>query len=120
MTGAGSETGCPFCRLIEAGEFDYEDGYTVAFQPLNPVTRGHWLAVPKAHVTDAMAAPEAAGHALRFAGEMAGQMDLRDCNFITSAGAAASQSVFHLHIHVIPRKRWDGLRLPWPQAGDPR
>jgi histidine triad (HIT) family protein len=106
---------CPFCPRITAGDYDYEDDYTVAFQPLNPVTPGHWLAVPKVHVTDAMAAPEAAGHALRFAGEMAGQMDLRNCNFITSAGAAATQTVFHLHVHVVPRREGDGLLLPWSQ-----
>ena len=109
---------CPFCRLIAAGEYDYEDDYTVAFQPLNPVTPGHWLAVPKVHVTDAIAAPEAAGHALRFAGEMAGQMDLRACNFITSAGAAATQSVYHLHIHIVPRREGDGLALPWTGQGE--
>ena len=106
---------CPFCERIDAGEYDYEDDYSVAFQPLNPVTAGHWLAVPQAHVTDALAAPEAAGNVLRFAAGLAGQMDLGHCNFITSAGTLASQTVMHLHVHVVPRRLGDRLALPWPQ-----
>jgi histidine triad (HIT) family protein len=106
---------CPFCQRIEAGEYDYGDHYSVAFQPLNPVTGGHWLAVPMVHVTDAMAAPEAAGNALHFAAALAGEMELGHCNFIASAGSLASQTVMHLHIHVVPRRLGDGLQLPWPQ-----
>jgi len=104
---------CPFCKRIAAGEYDYEDDCSVAFRPLNPVTPEHWLAVPQVHVTDAMAAPEAAGNALRFAADLAGQMELGHCNFITSAGALATQSVYHLHVHVVPRRAGDGLLLPW-------
>ena len=105
--------GCPFCDRIMAGEFDYEDPSNVAFQPLNPVTPGHFLVVPRKHVTDAMAHPLAASGALHFAAVLARLMELDACNFITSAGGAATQTVKHLHVHVVPRRENDGLHLPW-------
>jgi histidine triad (HIT) family protein len=104
---------CPFCGRIKRGEYDYDDRHSVAFQPLNPVTPGHFLVVPRLHVSRALESPAAAGHAMAFAGYLANQMDLTDVNFITSAGKAATQSVFHLHVHVVPRREGDGLALPW-------
>jgi histidine triad (HIT) family protein len=106
-------TDCPFCARIDAGEYDYSDARSVAFQPLNPVTPGHFLVVPRMHVSNALASPVQAGHAMRFAGFLANQMGLGAANFITSAGSAASQSVFHLHWHIVPRREGDGLHLPW-------
>jgi histidine triad (HIT) family protein len=104
---------CPFCARIAAGEFDYSDSDSVAFQPLDPVTAGHFLVVPKRHVSHALESPAAAGLALKFAGYLANRMELEACNFITSAGELATQTVFHLHVHVIPRRAGDGLALPW-------
>jgi histidine triad (HIT) family protein len=107
------ELGCPFCKRIAAGEYDYDNDRCVAFQPLNPVTPGHFLVVPRRHVSNAFANPLLAGKALTFAGYLANQMGLGAANFITSAGLDATQSVFHLHLHVVPRRPGDGLVLPW-------
>lgn len=104
---------CPFCGRIERGEFDYDDADSVAFQPLGPVAPGHFLVVPKAHVSSALAAPRTAGLATRFAAELAGDMGLTAFNLITSSGRAATQTVFHLHVHIVPRNEGDGLHLPW-------
>ena len=104
---------CPFCGRIERGEYDYYDRYNVAFRPLNPVTPGHFLVVPRKHVLQAIDAPAHAGRALKFAGELAVDMGLVAANFITSAGRDATQTVFHLHMHVVPRRAGDGLALPW-------
>lgn len=104
---------CPFCKRVDAGEFDYEDRYCVAFQPINPVTQGHFLVVPRRHVAHAIDSPLAAGRALGFAASLAGIMELEAANFITSAGSDATQTVFHLHVHVVPRHEGDGLTLPW-------
>lgn len=104
---------CPFCARIEAGEYDYSDYYNVAFQPLNPVTPGHFLVVPRKHTKDAIMGALAAGRAMTLAANLAADMDLTDVNFITSAGAAATQTVFHLHLHIVPRREGDGLHLPW-------
>jgi histidine triad (HIT) family protein len=112
---------CPFCARIAAGEYDYEDLSNVAFRPLDPVTQGHFLVVPRKHVQHALEAPSRAASAMSFAARLANEMDLTDCNFITSAGAEATQTVFHLHCHVIPRRPGDGLALPWTgqQRGGP-
>ena len=104
---------CPFCGRVDRGEFDYFDGYSVAFEPLHPVTPGHFLVMPRVHVTSALEAPEAAGHAASFAASLAGDMELAAFNLITSSGVAATQSVPHLHWHVVPRTEGDGLHLPW-------
>lgn len=106
---------CPFCARIKAGEYDYSDRYNVSFRPLNPVTPGHFLVVPRTHVTSALAAPPFAGRAAEYAAYLAVEMGLQACNLITSAGTLASQTVMHLHVHVVPRRTGDGLALPWPQ-----
>ena len=104
---------CPFCARIKAGEYDYHNYSNVAFQPLNPVVPGHFLVVPRKHVTHALESPARAASALAFAGHLAVEMGLDACNFITSAGVAATQTVFHLHVHAVPRREGDGLALPW-------
>jgi len=104
---------CVFCARIERGEFDYFDFWNVAFQPLNPVTPGHFLVVPRKHVINAFEGPAQAGRAMSFAAKLATDMNLVAANFITSAGAAATQTVWHLHVHVVPRREGDGLHLPW-------
>lgn len=109
---------CPFCDRIATREYDFTDARSVAFQPLNPVVPGHFLVVPRMHCSSALGNPIQAGHAMRYAAFMALQMELGAVNFITSAGAAATQSVPHLHIHVVPRREGDGLHLPWTGQGD--
>jgi histidine triad (HIT) family protein len=104
---------CPFCGRIDRGEFDYYDKYSVAFQPLRPVTPGHFLVVPRKHVTSALESPLATGSAASLAAELAQMMELESFNLITSAGAPATQTVPHLHWHVVPRREGDGLALPW-------
>jgi histidine triad (HIT) family protein len=104
---------CVFCDRIERGEYEQYDRWSVAFEPLNPVTPGHLLVVPKEHTASAYTSPVSAGRAARFAAEPARDMDLGDFNLITSAGSWATQSVFHLHWHVVPRTDGDGLHLPW-------
>lgn len=106
-------TECVFCDRVDRGEYDYEDKYSVAFQPLHLVTPGHFLVVPRKHVTSALQSPLATGSAASLAAELAKMMELESFNLITSAGAAATQSVPHLHWHVVPRTEGDGLHLPW-------
>jgi len=107
---------CPFCAII-AGSAPagiirrWRDA--IAFRPLNPVVRGHALVVPLQHVTDARTSPVHAGETFRRAAELAEEMTGVDVNLITSAGPAATQTVLHLHVHVVPRTAGDGLALPW-------
>ena len=119
---------CIFCKIV-AGELPAqivdEDERTIAFMDIAPATRGHALVIPRAHSRDIFeASPEdlqaTALAAQRLAGRAKERLGADGVNLLNSSGAAAWQTVFHLHIHVIPRYRDDPLRLPWvPSPGDP-
>jgi histidine triad (HIT) family protein len=104
---------CVFCGRIERGEYDGEDAFAVTFRPLKPVGPGHRLFVPKAHVADALEDPNVTAMTARFAAEWAARAGVGACNLITSRGPEATQSVFHLHWHLLPRIKGDDLPLPW-------
>lgn len=105
---------CPFCARIKAGEYDRTCSTpdVVVFEPLNPVTPGHLLIVPRSHVLDAAEDPNMAALAFEWAAELAGRIP-HASNLITSNGKDATQTVFHLHVHLVPRYADDGLALPW-------
>lgn len=110
-------TGCVFCKRIEDGE-DVDCGRgVVMFEPLNPVTSGHMLFVPQVHVVDAAEQPWVTGSVFEAAAAY-GEMVARDFNLITSAGPAATQTIRHLHVHYVPRRKGDRLSLPWTQHLD--
>jgi histidine triad (HIT) family protein len=119
---------CLFCKIV-AGEIPSqrvdEDERTVAFMDINPATRGHALVIPRAHAANLLeidAADLAAtiAAAQRLARAAVDRFDADGVNLINSCGAAAWQTVFHFHIHVIPRYEGDPLKLPWtPAPGDP-
>lgn len=106
---------CVFCRII-AGEAPaeqvYQDTLTVAIVPIDPVTPGHVIVMPRTHVADFseswLATSDTMHAAFKIARGLGG-----DCNLITSKGEAATQTIGHLHIHIVPRAPGDGLRLPW-------
>ncbi|OLT24430.1 hypothetical protein BJF79_13570 [Actinomadura sp. CNU-125] len=83
----------------------------MAFTPLSPVTTGHILVVPREHVPDFAASPAVSAIAMSLAAELADGMG--PVNLITSRGAEATQTVRHLHLHLVPRREDDGLLLPW-------
>lgn len=103
---------CVFCHRIKNYEFDFEDLYTVSFEPLNPVTPGHRLFIPKDHVPNAGISPTATANAF-FAAAQFAYTEGTEYNLITSAGPSATQTIFHVHIHYVPRRPGDGLHLPW-------
>ncbi|MFF6913619.1 HIT domain-containing protein [Streptomyces sp. NPDC012466] len=75
------------------------------------VTSGHVLVLPKTHVPDVAADPLVSAATMRRVAELAAEAG--DCNVITSRGAAATQTVPHMHVHLVPRRHGDGLLLPW-------
>jgi len=119
---------CIFCKIV-AGELPAtivdEDERTVAFMDIAPATRGHALVVPRAHSRDLLSVEtedlEAVARASRrLAARAVERLGAEGVNLLNSCGAAAWQSVFHFHVHVIPRYASDPLRLPWvPGEGDP-
>jgi histidine triad (HIT) family protein len=118
---------CIFCKIV-AGEIPAQvieqDEHTLTFMDIAPATRGHALVIPKRHAADlleiepdqlAAVAAAAKRQALR-AHE---RLRADGVNLINSCGASAWQTVFHFHMHVIPRYAGDPLKLPWvPSAGD--
>jgi len=102
---------CPFCDRIAASDYDRLYKYAVTFAPLNPVVPGHLLVVSLDHVADVAASPDVTAGTFRAAARLAAETG--DCNVITSKGAAATQTVGHFHVHVVPRRLGDGLALPW-------
>jgi histidine triad (HIT) family protein len=121
------EPDCLFCKII-AGELPSqridEDERTVSFMDINPATRGHALVVPRTHwkdlrEIDAEDLTAVALAAQRLAGRAVDRLQADGVNLLNSCGAAAWQTVFHFHMHVIPRYADDPLRLPWdPKPGD--
>lgn len=110
---SGSEKDCVFCDIIAnkaPAQWVANVGGAVAIVPLNPVTPGHVLFMPKVHVRDAFESPAITGEVMEAACRYAAQ---DNANIITSVGAAATQTVFHLHIHIVPRFAGDRLALPW-------
>jgi histidine triad (HIT) family protein len=118
---------CLFCKIV-AGEIPSarvdEDERTVAFMDINPATRGHLLVVPREHAVDLLEVPDAdleacARTAQRLARRVKERLGADGVNLLNSCGSAAWQTVFHFHVHVIPRYAGDPLRLPWvPGPGD--
>lgn len=105
---------CPFCEII-AGQAPativdrWDDA--IAIVPLGPVVDGHLLVIPTVHVADFTSDPVVSAATMRRAAELMAGMG--PCNLITSKGRPATQSVFHLHLHLVPRAANDGLALPW-------
>jgi histidine triad (HIT) family protein len=122
-----SDPDCIFCKIVARelpAEIVDEDQLTVSLMDINPATRGHALVITKRHAKDLLeiepadleAAILAAQRLVRKAVE---RLDADGVNVINSCGPAAWQTVFHFHLHVIPRYEGDPLRLPWtPAPGD--
>ena len=113
---------CAFCKIIRGeapAHVVCETEDSVAFFPLSPATRGHTLVTPRRHVKDIWSLDSRLGaqifdtallisHALKSALEPDG------FNIINSAGEAASQTIYHLHIHLVPRWYDDRIGNIWP------
>ena len=123
----GQDPDCIFCKIV-AGELPStcvdEDERTVSFMDINPATRGHALVVSREHYRDLHDVPDdelaaTMAAAKRLAGLARDRLGADGVNLLNSCGPAAWQTVFHFHLHVIPRYDDDPLRLPWlPQPGD--
>ena len=116
MTEATEDpTDCPFCAIVAGtapATVVREWGDALAIVPLGPVVEGHILVIPKQHVADFGESPMVSAAAMFRAAQLAGESD-QPMNLITSRGREATQSVWHCHLHLVPRAENDGLALPW-------
>ncbi|GGP80512.1 HIT family protein [Streptomyces melanogenes] len=110
---------CPFCRIIHDGApatIVHEWTDALAIVPRSGgCTEGHLLVLPRGHVPDFMTDPVVSATVQLRAAELAQQLG-GQWNYLTSCGPDATQSVLHLHGHLIPRAAGDGLALPWTQT----
>jgi histidine triad (HIT) family protein len=119
---------CLFCGIV-AGDVPAQivdsDEHTVAFMDINPATPGHALVVPRTHSADLFEVSDEDLErtmlaARRLARRMKAALDPDGFNILNSCGAVAWQTIFHFHLHVVPRYEDDPLELPWvPTEGDP-
>lgn len=118
---------CPFCA-IAAGRIPAaivaETADAVAFLDINPATRGHLLVIPRRHADDLLATePEELVAVMTLARDLGRRMVRRlgatGVGYYSFSGSDAGQTVFHWHVHVVPRYADDSLGAPWvpaPQA----
>ena len=119
---------CVFCGIV-AGAIPaakvYEDDHTVAFMDIGAVNPGHVLVATKAHVENVFGLDDAQAAAVmqttvRVARALRAAFAPEGVNLFQANGKAAEQTVFHFHIHVLPRRTGDGMRLAWPVQNPPR
>jgi histidine triad (HIT) family protein len=115
---------CVFCRIIEGdepAEIVYEDDDSVAFLNLAQATKGHTLVVPRQHRNDLsdIGADEAAAvmsAVVRVSNRLTRRLQASGVNLWHASGVTAWQSVFHFHIHVVPRYTTTDLTEPWTEV----
>ena len=122
-----ADTDCLFCKII-AGEIPcfklFENDETLAFMDINPANEGHTLVIPKEHAADVYAVSnQAIAATVTTAKKIAAAIDKTlkpdGLNLLQCNGPAAAQSVFHFHMHVLPRQNGDELKLNWgPKPGN--
>jgi histidine triad (HIT) family protein len=122
-----AKTNCPFCAIAAGKDSDADivcaSEHWVAFFPLEPATPGHTLVIPRIHVSDLWSADKATGTELMDAVIEVGnaiQTALlpEGMNLISSAGSIAEQTIFHLHLHLVPRTEGDRIGPIWPKDAE--
>jgi histidine triad (HIT) family protein len=116
---------CIFCGIAAGAlpaERVHEDDRTVAFLDISPACDGHVLVIPRAHSDDIHGADPADLAAVsatvqQLAARVAGALGADGVSVVQSNGGAAGQTVFHYHVHVLPRFQGDGVLTPWKPAG---
>jgi len=123
FTDSDDSRDCAFCKIARgenpATEIVCQARNWIAFFPLHPATPGHTLIIPRKHVRDLWEAEPSLGCELMVATVNVGRiieqvLEPEGMNLITSAGATAEQTVFHLHLHIVPRWHRDGFGQIWP------
>ena len=121
MTDLHLNEDCIFCKIIrgEISSFKlYEDDLTYAFMDINPLNDGHALVIPKYHAENIYATPDewfgpTMSTVRRIASAVNKVVRPEGINLLQANGPGAKQSVFHFHMHVIPRYADDGAGMNW-------
>ena len=119
---------CIFCKIVAKqipATVVHEDAHTLAFMDIGQVNPGHVLVAVKKHADNIYAlddtqAAELFKAAARVARAIRGAFDPEGLSVYQANGKAAGQTVFHLHVHLVPRYAGDGMELTWPVKNPPR
>jgi len=112
---------CIFCQisqsLVKSWKI-YENEHVYAFLDINPISKYHTLIIPKKHYKDIFDIPEDELKELVIAIKklttlFKEKLGIKNVQIINSSGEEAQQDVFHVHFHIIPRQKGDGLDLRW-------
>ncbi|MCA1838806.1 MAG: HIT family protein [Actinomycetota bacterium] len=121
------DSSCDFCEIARGRtggvEAVAEAEEWIAFFPKEPATPGHTLLIPRLHTPDLWSAPPVIASRLMEGATGLGRAIIQavkpdGMNLITSSGSAAEQTVFHLHLHLVPRWHADGFGPIWPAEGE--
>lgn len=112
---------CIFCQVASGNAPSwkvYENEQVYAFLDINSVSRYHTLVIPKTHYVNLFDVPtdifkEVMAVVQHLSNLYRTKLGIQDVQIITNSGAAAQQTVFHLHVHIVPRERGDGLDIRW-------
>lgn len=124
MSTHAQHPGCIFCKIVH-GDIPstrvLETSDSIAFLDIHPVNRGHVLIVPRAHYADLAALPEhlasqVAAHLPKLCRAVRAATGADGLNVIVNNGAAAGQTIDHVHWHIIPRFHDDAVNWPWPHS----
>ena len=119
---------CVFCKIV-AGQIPsakvHEDELTLAFMDIGEVSPGHVLVTVKPHVENIYGLNDALAAAVfrtaaRVARALRSAYSPEGVTLYQANGVAAGQTVFHFHLHLVPRYARDGMRLAWPAKNPPR
>ncbi len=118
---------CIFCKIIDGAvpcKKIYEDEYTLAFMDIAKDVDGHMLVIPKKHVTNILDCDADTLHHVmdtvkKIANHLTDACGYDGVNVLNASGACAGQTVFHLHFHIVPRKKNDGID-GWPHYAGAR
>ena len=121
-------TDCVFCRIVTRqipATLVYEDADTLAFMDIGQVNPGHVLVAAKAHAENVYALEDAQAAAVfrsvtRVARAIRDAFSPEGLSIYQANGKAAGQTVFHFHMHLVPRYENDGMNLTWPAKNPPR
>lgn len=118
---------CLFCKIV-AGDIPsikvYEDDHVYAFMNINPVTKGHTLLIPKTHCKDLFEMSEEVARNLyaaapKVANAIKSAFNPVGMNTLNNNGAEAGQTIFHYHLHLVPRyDEKDGINVGWTERTD--
>ena len=117
-----SDPNCIFCKIVSKAipaSVVYEDEQTLAFMDLGQVNPGHVLVAAKAHAEDLYGLKDAQAEAVfraaaRVARAIRAAFSPEGLSVYQANGKPAGQTVFHFHIHLVPRHDGDGMALVWP------